>query len=248
LVRPYKNVDSGKKVQVEEMFDHIAPRYDFLNHFLSMGIDRIWRKKAIRLLKPLAPHTILDLATGTGDLAIAAIRLNPSKITGVDLSEKMLEHGRRKIRKLNLSDVIELIKGDSEKIPFPDRTFDAVTVAFGVRNFETPQKGINEMFRVLKPDGSVVVLEFSHPKKFPVKQLYHFYFFKILPTLGRIFSKDHSAYFYLPESVKEFPYGESFLQLLENAGFSCLMAKPLSFGIAHIYFGKKEIHNKPDKD
>jgi len=230
------------------MFDHIAPHYDFLNHFLSLGIDRIWRRKAIRLLEPLSPTTILDLATGTGDLAIAASRLNPGKITGLDISEKMLDLGRNKIRKKKLSGLIELKKGDSEQLPFQNETYDAVMAAFGVRNFEVPQKGIDEMFRVLKPGGNVVVLEFSRPQKFPVKQLYNFYFFRILPNLGRIFSKDYSAYSYLPESVEQFPCGEAFLQMLENAGFSRLVAKPLSFGIAHIYFGVKEAHNKPGKD
>ena len=248
MILQYRSVGSEQKVDVEAMFDHIAPRYDFLNHFLSLGIDRIWRRKTIRYLKPFSPETILDLATGTADLAIAASRLNPKKIRGIDLSEKMLALGREKIERKKLGGLIELSKGDSGNIPFPDQTYNAVMVAFGVRNFENPQEGIDEMFRVLKPEGNILVLEFSNPEKFPVKQLYNFYFFKILPALGRLFSKDHSAYSYLPKSVKKFPYGEAFLQLLENAGFSCLVAKSLSFGIAHIYFGKKEVHNNTGKD
>lgn len=230
------------------MFNSIAHRYDFLNHFLSLGIDRIWRRKAIRKLESGNPGIILDLATGTADLAIAAARLHPRKIIGIDISEKMLELGRQKVVRKRLEDVVFLQKGDSEHLDFADRSFDAVMVAFGVRNFENTVQGISEMYRVLKPGGRIVVLEFSFPQKFPVKQLYNFYFSKILPAIGRLFSRDSSAYQYLPESVDNFLYGEPFLRLLENEGFTCLYSQSLSFGIAQIYSGKKEIHNKLQKD
>jgi len=247
VVNPYKNSESGKKVQVEEMFDQIAPKYDFLNHFLSLGIDKLWRKKAIRILKPFQPKNILDLATGTGDLAIAALRLKPDKVVGIDISEGMLHKGREKLKKKKLLDKIELIQADSEDLPFDDFSFDALTVAFGVRNFEDLQKGLNEMYRVLKPGGIFVILEFSRPAHFPFKQVYNFYFFKILPKVGKIISKDGSAYTYLPESVEEFPDGDEFLCRLGNAGFSELSFKRLSFGIANLYTGVRENHNNlPD--
>jgi len=225
------------------MFDSIAPKYDFLNHFLSLGIDRIWRKKAINKLRPYSPKKILDVATGTGDLAIAALKLNPDEIVGIDISEKMLEKGRLKIRNKALEDKIKLQSGDSEAIPFPDEVFDGLTVAFGVRNFENLRLGLSEMYRVLKPGGACVILESSRPVSFPFKQIYTFYFFKILPFIGKLVSKDSYAYTYLPDSVDAFPDGEKFLGILEDIGFSNLSLKLLSFGIATIYFGVKDDHN-----
>ena len=225
------------------MFDSIAPKYDFLNHFLSLGIDRSWRKKAINKLRPYSPKKILDIATGTGDLAIAALKLNPDEIVGIDISEKMLEQGKLKIRKKGLEKKIKLQSGDSEAIPFPDEVFDGLTVAFGVRNFEHLSLGLSEMYRVLKPGGACVILEFSRPVSFPFKQIYTFYFFKILPFIGKLVSKDSYAYTYLPDSVDEFPDGEKFLGILETIGFSNLSLKRLSFGIATIYSGVKDDHN-----
>lgn len=225
------------------MFDSIAPKYDFLNHFLSLGIDRSWRKKAINKLRPYSPKKILDIATGTGDLAIAALKLNPDEIVGIDISEKMLEQGKLKIRKKGLEKKIKLQSGDSEAIPFPDEVFDGLTVAFGVRNFEHLSLGLSEMYRVLKQGGACVILEFSRPVSFPFKQIYTFYFFKILPFIGKLVSKDSYAYTYLPDSVDEFPDGEKFLGILETIGFSNLSLKRLSFGIATIYSGVKDDHN-----
>jgi demethylmenaquinone methyltransferase/2-methoxy-6-polyprenyl-1,4-benzoquinol methylase len=238
-VTPYQGSNQQKKQQVEQMFDNIAPRYDFLNHFLSIGIDKIWRKKAIRILSGYKIDLILDVATGTGDFAIAALKLKPSKIIGFDLSEQMLNIGRAKAEKLGLSNLIEFVKGDSEAIPFPDSQFDAITVAFGVRNFENIEKGLREFCRVLKPDGVVAILEFSKPKYFPFKQLYFFYFFSILPFIGKLVSKDSSAYSYLPESVMAFPDDQKFLSVLQNCGFSRLQQKRLTLGIATIYIAQK---------
>ncbi len=239
-ILPYKNSDGGKKEQVAEMFDKIAPKYDFLNHFLSMNIDKIWRKKSIRLLKSSNPELILDVATGTGDFAFEIYkRLKPEKIIGIDISEGMLKVGEEKIEKKGLSSVIEFQKGDSENLSFPENYFDAVTVAFGVRNFENLQKGLNEIYRVLKPSGKIVILEFSQPSSFPVKQFYGFYSKHILPFFGKLFSKDKSAYTYLPESVNAFPYGEDFLRYLKNAGFKSASCKKFSFGISSVYFAEK---------
>lgn len=221
------------------MFNNISRRYDFLNHFLSLGIDIIWRKKAVKELKALQPKQILDIATGTGDFAIEALSLKPDKITGVDISEGMLAIGRQKITKMKLDDKIELQMGDSEKLLFDDNTFDAVIVAFGVRNFENLEKGLADMCRVLKPGGKVVVLEFSKPVSFPMKQLYSFYFKYILPIIGRLISKDQAAYTYLPESVKAFPDGSLFTGILDRVGFKNTICKPLTFGICSIYTGIK---------
>jgi len=221
------------------MFDGIAGHYDFLNHFLSAGIDILWRKKAIRQLKDYNPQHILDIATGTGDLAIEALSLNPTKITGVDISEKMLEVGRKKLKTKSLEQKIELQKGDAENLPFEDETFDAVTVAFGVRNFENLLPGLKSMNRVLKKDWKVVILEFSNPKSFPVKQLYRFYFKSILPLVGKVISKHQSAYTYLPNSVGAFPDGKEFLKILESAGYQSCKSIPLTMGIATIYTGIK---------
>ncbi|RUT77829.1 bifunctional demethylmenaquinone methyltransferase/2-methoxy-6-polyprenyl-1,4-benzoquinol methylase UbiE [Ancylomarina longa] len=221
------------------MFNNIARKYDFLNHFLSMGIDKLWRKKAVNLLKPLQPKIVLDIATGTGDFALANLKLNPDKVIGIDISTEMLAVGREKIAKKNLQDKIELFEGDSENIQFETNSFDAITVAFGVRNFENLEKGLKEMNRVVRPGGKVVVLEFSKPRKFPVKQFYNFYFFRILPLWGRMVSKDASAYTYLPESVNAFPDGEDFLKIYEECGFTDTKQIKLSFGIASIYMGTK---------
>lgn len=238
-VTPYKDSSGKKKQQVEQMFDNIAPKYDFLNHFLSLGIDKLWRKKAIRILSGYKTNLLLDVASGTGDFAIAAAKLNPSKIIGFDISEQMLNVGRAKVQRLGLDHIIEFQKGDSESMPFDDEHFDAITVAFGVRNFENLENGLKEFVRVLKNDGVAIILEFSKPKYFPMKQLYLFYFFGILPLIGRLVSKDSSAYSYLPESVMAFPDDQKFLTILRNVGFSKASQKRLSFGIATIYIAQK---------
>jgi demethylmenaquinone methyltransferase/2-methoxy-6-polyprenyl-1,4-benzoquinol methylase len=238
-VVPYKDSGSDKKSQVARMFDSIAGRYDFLNHFLSAGIDIYWRRKAIDLLVSRKPAHILDIATGTGDLALEAVRLAPRKITGIDISEGMLRIGREKVKQKNLSHLIELHEGDSENIAYPDNHFDAVTVAFGVRNFENLALGLAEMHRVLKPGGQVVILEFSKPRAFPLKQGYNVYFKHILPLFGKLISKDKAAYTYLPESVQAFPDGKDFIRIFEQAGFKEPKWHSLTFGISSIYTGSK---------
>ena len=239
-VTPYTNSKATKKEQVADMFNNISGTYDFLNHFMSLGIDVIWRKMAIRELLNERPQYILDVATGTGDLAFEALRiLKPEKIIGVDISKGMLEVARQKINKRQLQDVFEVRLGDSEKLLFEDNTFDAITVAYGVRNFEDLNKGLSDMLRVLKPGGKVVILEFSKPKVFPVKQGYNFYFKYITPTIGRLFSKDSSAYTYLPESVAAFPDGKEFTARMVQSGFRNTKARPLAFGICSIYTGFK---------
>ncbi|MFH6984196.1 bifunctional demethylmenaquinone methyltransferase/2-methoxy-6-polyprenyl-1,4-benzoquinol methylase UbiE [Marinoscillum sp. 108] len=238
-VVPYKDKQGSKKEQVATMFDNISGNYDFLNHFLSLGIDIAWRKKAIRQLKDLQPKQILDIATGTGDFAIEALALKPDKVTGVDISEGMLAVGRQKMKKKGLDQKIELLSGDSEALQFEDNKFDAVIVSFGVRNFEHLEKGLADMYRVLKPGGRTVILEFSKPKSFPFKQLYHFYFKWILPKIGNTISKDQAAYTYLPESVRAFPDGQNFLEILEKVGFKNTQCKPLTLGISSIYIGTK---------
>lgn len=239
IVTPYKDQTTSKKEQVASMFNNIAPKYDFLNQLLSLGIHKGWRKKAIRLLQEQKPKFILDIATGTGDFAIEAMNLKPEKVTGIDISEGMLKLGIEKINKLNLQSKIELTLADSENLPFPDNNFDAITVGFGVRNFENLEKGIAEIYRVLNTKGIFVVLEFSKPRKFPVKQFYKFYFKYITPFIGKLFSKDSSAYTYLPESVNAFPDGQDFLNVLKKAGFTETNVFPLTFGIASIYIAKK---------
>jgi len=238
-IKPYKDSNSSKKSQIALMFNNISKRYDFLNHFLSMGIDHIWRRKVVALMKPFKPLSILDIATGTGDLAITALRINPNKIIGIDISEGMLAIGNQKIKKKKLDQIIELKLGDSENLEFENNHFDAAMVAFGVRNFENLQKGLTEIFRVLKQGSPFVVLEFSKPKVFPVKQIYNFYFKYILPGIGRFFSKDKSAYTYLPESVLAFPEGLDFLAELSQAGFKAGKQKRLFFGVSTIYFAVK---------
>ncbi len=237
-VKPYNQEDS-KKEQVASMFNNIAKTYDFLNHFLSLGIDIIWRKKAIKELKSLNPKVILDVATGTGDFAFEALSLNPDKIIGVDISQGMLDIAKEKINKRNESHRFEVKLGDSEKLLFDDNTFDAATVSFGVRNFENLDKGLSDINRVLKPGGKLVVLEFSNPKKFPIKQLYNFYSFRILPLFGKLFSNDAKAYTYLPESVKAFPDGNDFLDRMISSGFNNTKCIVLGFGICSIYTGTK---------
>jgi len=202
-------------------------------------VDKIWRKTAIRFLKPVNPRTILDVATGTGDFAIQSLVLDPEKVTGIDISEGMLKIGREKVERLNLSPKIELLKGDSENLEFSDNSFDAVTVGFGVRNFEDLEKGLSEILRVLKPGATLVVLEFSRPRKFPMRQLYNFYFKNILPGLGRLRSKDKSAYTYLPESVEAFPDGIDFENILKKVGFKETSCRTLTFGISSIYIARK---------
>jgi demethylmenaquinone methyltransferase/2-methoxy-6-polyprenyl-1,4-benzoquinol methylase len=238
-VVPYKNNNLPKKEQVAMMFDNISRRYDFLNHFLSLGVDILWRKKAIRLLRSHQPKQILDIATGTGDFAIEAARLNPDEVIGVDISNGMLERGREKLERMSLDQKIKLIYGDSENLPFEDNKFDAIIVAFGVRNFQNLSLGLAEMFRVLNSGGITVILEFSRPDKFPFKQVYEFYFKKILPLIGKKISKDHAAYTYLPESVLAFPEGHDFLTALKKAGFIRTRCIPLTFGISSVYVAEK---------
>ncbi|WP_428653867.1 bifunctional demethylmenaquinone methyltransferase/2-methoxy-6-polyprenyl-1,4-benzoquinol methylase UbiE [Runella sp.] len=238
-VVPYKDKDSSKREQIAEMFDNVSPKYDFLNHLLSAGIDIYWRKRAIKLLKKEKPQTILDIATGTGDFAIEALKLKPKKIVGIDISEGMLAVGREKIKKIGMENVIDLRMGDSANLPLESNSFDAVIASFGVRNFENLLHGLTDMCRVMKPGGTCVILEFSKPKTFPFKQLYNFYFRYILPIVGRMVSKDTAAYTYLPESVQAFPDGNDFLKIYEQAGFKDTKCIPLTFGICSIYIGKK---------
>ncbi len=239
-VVPYKDSEGSKKEQVSEMFDNVSGKYDLLNRVLSGGIDIYWRKKALSMLKKNNNELILDIATGTGDLAIEANKiLKPSKIIGVDISKGMLEEGKKKIASLGLQDKIEMQLGDSEKLLFQDNTFNTVIVSFGVRNFENLLKGLTDMHRVLKPGGTCMVVEFSKPTNFFFKHAYWFYSTKILPLIGRMVSKDSSAYTYLPESVKAFPDGEDFLKVYRQAGFVDAKAITLTFGICSVYIGKK---------
>lgn len=238
-VVPYKDKATSKREQVAEMFDNISPKYDLLNHVLSAGVDIYWRKKAISYLRPFAPKKILDIATGTGDFALEALALKPEKIVGVDISEGMLSVGREKMKKRGVDNIIEMRMGDSERLLFEDNVFDAVIVSFGVRNFENLLKGLTDMHRVTRPGGVCVVLEFSKPRSFPFKQLYGFYSNTILPLIGRMISKDSSAYSYLPESVQAFPDGPDFLGIFKAAGFTNTKWIPLTFGIASIYIGQK---------
>jgi demethylmenaquinone methyltransferase/2-methoxy-6-polyprenyl-1,4-benzoquinol methylase len=233
-VTPY-NKDSSKREQVEEMFDNIAFRYDFLNSLLSAGIHKGWRKKCVKRLEQLHPKTILDVATGTGDFAIACAKLNPEKIVGIDISEGMMSVGRQKLQKLQLQNLITLEKGDAETVNFATASFDAIVVGFGVRNFENLEKGLENLCRILKPGGKLIVLEFSYPRKFPVKQFYTFYFTYITPVIGKLFSKDSRAYSYLPESVKAFPDNENLVAILKKCGFKSASFEPLTLGVAAIY-------------
>jgi demethylmenaquinone methyltransferase/2-methoxy-6-polyprenyl-1,4-benzoquinol methylase len=237
---PFKESDQSKKQQVAAMFDKIAFRYDFLNRFLSAGIDVSWRKKAIKQLQPLQPQNLLDVATGTGDVAILAQKiLHPKKIIGIDISQGMLDIGRKKIEKLGLQNHVELVQGDSETISFPDDSFDAITVAFGVRNYQNLEKGLAEMLRVLKPGGKLVVLEFSRPKQFLFKAVYNVYMNTIAPGFGKLIAKNKDAYQYLNESVQRFPEGQQFIDILKNVGYSSTYSKILTLGICSIYCGSK---------
>ena len=238
-VKPYQQ-EGSKKEQVSQMFDNIAPKYDALNRTLSLGIDKLWRKRAIKILKTYNPSKILDVATGTADVALAiSSNIENSHITGVDISKEMLEYGKVKVKNQDKSERIELQQGDSENLQFEKETFDAVTVAFGVRNFENLEKGLAEMLRVTKSGGCVLILEFSRPHTFPFKQLFQFYFKNILPLIGKMGSKDPKAYKYLFESVQAFPEGKQFLEILRNLGYKNVRQEELSFGICSIYVGEK---------
>jgi len=239
-VTPYKNSSLGKKEQVAQMFDNISGNYDGLNRVISFGIDVSWRKKVLQLVANTHPKTILDIATGTGDLAILMTKTNAEKIIGLDISAGMLEVGRKKIENRKLSNKIEMILADSENMPFEDNTFDAITVAFGVRNFENLEKGLSEILRVLKPNGIFVILETSIPEKTPYKQGYTFYSKNILPLIGKLFSKDNVAYQYLSESASVFPYGEALNDILRKTGFISVVAQPQTFGVATIYSASKQ--------
>ena len=238
-ITPYKESSLGKKEQVALMFDNISGNYDNLNRVISFGIDVKWRKKVLQIVTNKNPETILDIATGTGDLAILMTQTNTKKIVGLDISVGMLDVGRKKIKALHLDSRIEMMVGDSEKMPFEDNSFDAITVAFGIRNFETLEKGLSEILRVLKPNGVFVILETSVPKKTPYKQGYAFYTKNILPLIGKLFSKDKKAYGYLQESAANFPYGEALNNILTKIGFIDVIAVPQTFGVATIYSASK---------
>jgi demethylmenaquinone methyltransferase/2-methoxy-6-polyprenyl-1,4-benzoquinol methylase len=239
-ITPYKDSSLGKKEQVTQMFDTISGNYDDLNRVISLGIDVKWRKKVVALVAQKNPENILDIATGTGDLAILMTSTSAKKIVGLDLSVGMLEVGKKKIAAQNLSDKIEMVVGDSENIPFPDNYFDAITVSFGIRNFETLEKGLAEIYRVLKPGGVFVILETSVPTKFPFKQGYSFYTKMILPLIGKIFSKDKNAYGYLSTSAANFPFGEKLNNILRKVSFIDCVALPQTFGVATIYTATKK--------
>ena len=239
-ITPYKNSTLGKKEQVAQMFDTISGNYDNLNRIISFGIDVKWRKKVLKIVSDKKPKIILDIATGTGDLAILMTQTNADKIIGLDISAGMLEVGKKKIEEKKLSGIIELVLADSEKIPFEDNYFDAITVGFGVRNFENLEKGFAEILRVLKPNGVFVILETSVPDKTPYKQGYNFYTKNILPIIGKLFSKDNSAYGYLSESAAAFPYGEALNNILRKIGFIDVVAMPQTFGVATIYSASKK--------
>jgi len=239
-VTPYKDSALGKKEQVTQMFDTISGNYDNLNRVISFGIDVKWRKKVLKIVSDKKPQVILDIATGTGDLAILMAKTNAEKIIGLDISAGMLEVGKKKVEEKKLSNVIELVLGDSENMPFEDNYFDAITVGFGVRNFENLEKGFGEILRVLKPNGVFVILETSVPDKFPYKQGYNFYSKNILPLIGKLFSKDNDAYGYLSESAAAFPYGEALNNILRKTGFIDVVAMPQTFGVATIYSASKK--------
>lgn len=238
-IKPYNEENSSKKEQIAKMFDAIAFNYDFLNHFLSLGIDIYWRKKAVRFVKSIQPKVILDVATGTGDLAIELSKLKPRKIIGVDISEKMLEVGRKKMIKKDIHNFVSMQLGDCENLSFDDNYFDAITAGFGVRNFENLSKGLSEMQRVMKTGGKLAILEPAEPVKFPLKQLYGIYFKTLLPFIGKMFSKDNSAYSYLPASVSAFPSRNGFVNELKKVGFKNVSYTPLTFGVAIMYTATK---------
>lgn len=239
IIKPYKDSSLGKKDQVATMFNNISKNYDDLNRVISFGIDISWRKKVVQIVSKNNPQQILDIATGTGDLALMMSTLGSEKIIGLDISEGMLAVGKEKISKAQLNDKIEMVVGDSEDIPYADNTFDAITVSFGVRNFANLDKGLSEIRRVLKPKGTLVVLETSNPTKFPFKQGYKFYTSFILPVIGKLFSKDKIAYSYLSESANFFPFGEAFNNILKKNGFINITHTPVTFGVATIYSASK---------
>jgi len=239
-VKPYKDSDLSKKEQVTKMFDNISNEYDTLNRVISFGIDVKWRKKVVTIVAKQHPDTILDIATGTGDLAINLTKTNASKIIGLDISEGMLDVGRKKIIKKKLEKTIDMVVGDSENLHFKDNSFDAITVAFGIRNFENLEKGLSEILRVLKPNGIFVILETSVPAKTPFKQGYNFYTKSILPIIGKLFSRDKVAYTYLSKSASVFPYGEALNNILHKIGFTNAKALPQTFGVATIYKATKQ--------
>ena len=238
-VIPYKDSELGKKAQVTKMFDTISGSYDGLNRVISFGIDIKWRNRVVDIIKASRPKTILDIATGTGDLAINLVKTGAESIVGLDISPGMLEVGKKKIEQKNLNETIEMVVGDSENLPFSDNSFDAITVAFGVRNFENLEKGLAEIYRVLATGGTFAVLETSVPTKSPYKQGYGFYTKNVLPVIGKLFSKDRSAYAYLSESASVFPHGEAFNNILRKIGFIEVENKPQTFGVASIYIAKK---------
>jgi len=238
-ITPYKDTSRSKKEQVAAMFDTISGNYDGLNRVISFGVDVHWRKKVVQLVKKTGAKRLLDIATGTGDLAIALSKTNATQIIGLDISQGMLDVGKKKISNKNLDHLITLVKGDSEQLPYADHHFDGVTVAFGVRNFEHLEKGLSEIYRVLAPGGSLTILETSLPTKTPYKQGYKIYCSYILPTIGKIFSKDRSAYAYLSESAAAFPYGQAFNNILKKIGFNSIEDRPQTFGVATIYTATK---------
>ena len=238
-INPYKNSDLGKKEQVAQMFNNISDNYDGLNRVISLGLDTSWRKNVLNLVANTKPDTILDIATGTGDLAILLSQTTANKIIGLDISEGMLNVGRKKVTDRDLNNKIELVLGDSENIPYPDNHFDAITVSYGIRNFEDLEKGLKEILRVLKPNGIFVILETSVPTKFPFKQGYNLYTNTFLPLVGKLFSKDKVAYSYLSESAQNFPYGQALLNILTKVGFKKATASPQTFGVATIYSSSK---------
>lgn len=238
-VKPYKNSELSKKEQVTHMFDTISKEYDGLNRVISFGIDIKWRKKVVEIVNKQQPDTILDIATGTGDLAINLGKTSASKIIGFDISPGMLEVGKKKITHKQLDHKIEMVLGDSEKMPFDDNSFDAITVAFGIRNFENLEQGLSEILRVLKPNGVFVILETSVPTKTPFKQGYKLYTKRILPLIGKLFSRDKVAYSYLSESASVFPFGEALNNILLKIGFINAEALPQTLGVATIYKASK---------
>jgi demethylmenaquinone methyltransferase/2-methoxy-6-polyprenyl-1,4-benzoquinol methylase len=240
IITPYKDSSLGKKEQVAQMFDNISENYDGLNRVISLGIDMKWRKKVVALVAEKKPETILDIATGTGDLVIMMSNTSAKKIIGLDISAGMLEVGRKKIEVKKLTEKIEMVLGDSENMPYPDNYFDAITVSFGIRNFETLEKGLSEIYRVLKPNGIFVILETSVPTKFPFKQGYAFYTKYILPIIGKVFSKDNNAYGYLSESAANFPFGETLNNILRKISFIECKAMPQTMGVATIYTATKK--------
>lgn len=238
-VTPYKDPSSSKKEQVTQMFDEISNKYDTLNRVISLGIDQSWRRKVVKIASETAPQRVLDIATGTGDLAIALKKTNATQIIGLDISPGMLAIGKDKVKALSLDKTITMVLGDSENLSYEDNYFDLVTVAFGVRNFENLEKGLGELFRVLRPQGKLIILETSVPTKFPFKQGYHLYSGLIVPLVGRIFSRDQRAYQYLSDSAAAFPYGDLFNNILRKIGFIEVKDNPQTLGVASIYCATK---------